>query len=157
MLWLTHTAFAQYADKLYSSNESKENDAEPEEDEEEDIEAMIAKEVAIISNKPKTQKRFANINVDTDCGKVLSTIYIVSIRYSNCISNCHYSGIHPNKPTSRTSFICTSYIERYSSNETPVHSIYVATASCRENMQLQHTRNNKASYRIVETALSYAC
>ncbi|GAB5585445.1 hypothetical protein Unana1_00345 [Umbelopsis nana] len=59
--------FNEYADKLYSSNESKENDAESEEDEEEDIEAMIAKEVATISNKPKTQKRFANINVDTDC------------------------------------------------------------------------------------------
>jgi tRNA acetyltransferase TAN1 len=56
---------------LYPSSAPKEEKEENKdgEEEEEDIEAMIAKEVATMSNKqPKSQKRFANIQTDTDCG-----------------------------------------------------------------------------------------
>jgi hypothetical protein len=55
---------------LYPSSAPKEEKEEKDDaDEEEDIEAMIAKEVATMSNKqPKSQKRFANIQTDTDCG-----------------------------------------------------------------------------------------
>lgn len=38
-------------------------------DEEEDLEASIAKEVAALK-KPKGRKRFANITTGTDCGNI---------------------------------------------------------------------------------------
>jgi hypothetical protein len=61
---------------LYPSSAPKEEKEENKDaEEEEDIEAMIAKEVATMSNKqPKSQKRFANIQTDTDCGNA-SYIY----------------------------------------------------------------------------------
>ncbi|CAO3675436.1 unnamed protein product [Umbelopsis vinacea] len=61
--------FNEFADQLYPSSAPKEEKEEKDDaDEEEDIEAMIAKEVATMSNKqPKSQKRFANIQTDTDC------------------------------------------------------------------------------------------
>ncbi|KAI8576410.1 hypothetical protein K450DRAFT_257152 [Umbelopsis ramanniana AG] len=58
--------FNEYADKLYPAEASKEEEEENEE-EEEDIEAMIAKEVKAMSNKPKSKKRFVNLQTDTDC------------------------------------------------------------------------------------------
>lgn len=44
-------------------------------DEEEDLEASIAKEVAALK-KPKGRKRFANITTGTDCGKFSRYLFI---------------------------------------------------------------------------------
>jgi hypothetical protein len=56
---------------LYPTEASKDGEEEEEDSgEEEDIEAMIAKEVKAMSNKPKSKKRFVNLQTDTDCGKL---------------------------------------------------------------------------------------
>lgn len=47
--------------------------SENEDDEEEDLEASIAREVAALK-KPKSKKRYANITTGTDCGKIFSII-----------------------------------------------------------------------------------
>lgn len=63
----------QYADTLYP--DSKEQEAE---DEEEDIEASIAKEVAEMKGS-KEKKRFANITTGTDCRKNNRTVLLYII------------------------------------------------------------------------------
>ncbi|KAI9289602.1 hypothetical protein BC943DRAFT_314751 [Umbelopsis sp. AD052] len=65
--------FNEYADKLYPVEGTVKDDQEEEDDEEEDIEAMIAKEVKAMSNKPKSKKRFVNLQTDTDCVAFIRT------------------------------------------------------------------------------------
>jgi hypothetical protein len=62
------TLLLQFADQLYPDTEAEGAEKSDEDDEEQDIEAAIAKEVNTMSKKPKSEKRFANITTDTDCG-----------------------------------------------------------------------------------------
>ncbi|CAM0141273.1 hypothetical protein VKS41_004024 [Umbelopsis sp. WA50703] len=65
--------FNHFADQLYPDTEAEGAEKSDEDDEEQDIEAAIAKEVNTMSKKPKSEKRFANITTDTDCVAFIRT------------------------------------------------------------------------------------
>ncbi|KAI9335864.1 thump domain-containing protein [Pilaira anomala] len=90
----------RYGDELYPVAEEEEEDNI---DEEEDLEASIAKEVAALK-KPKGRKRFANITTGTDC-----VVFIRTLPPIEPVKLVHHMLTDLNTTQKKT----TRYISRY--------------------------------------------
>lgn len=109
--------------KLEASGDEDEND-----DQKDDLEASIAKEVAAIK-EGKKNKIFANIPMNLDCGMhahaIRNSDYWVS---AQCLT-LHCSYLHPNKGTGGTRTVCPSHPDGYEETSSEEDSLYITIAS----------------------------